>query len=295
MRRLSIQSLSHLALWPGLYVAAAVTFVLQIAGAAIPAKNLLHLLLLAFLTAVGVYLLDRVKLRDAWLDPADAAAHPDRYQFLAQRSGSVRVIAFASLAIAGVVGWLNRAPYHVLVAVPVIAAGGVLLYAARPRGTRPRPKDILIIKNAYIAGGITGFALLLALCVIDSSMLTQRATGGLILAGAALLCRVFADAALCDLDDLHADRRFGTRTLATTMGRMAAWNIAMWARIISAAALVAIPVGSLAARLAWAGATLASSVLLRLASPLRVRDWVDARFALEAVVVGAVLFVLAAR
>ena len=73
-----------------------------------------------------------------------------------------------------------------------------------------------------------------------------------------------------------------------------AWNVAVILRLCVAAVLVAVPWalgwGS-AARpwYAWAAVTVASSIALRVASPSRVRDWVDVRLPLEAAVVGAVL------
>ena len=100
---------------------------------------------------------------------------------------------------------------------------------------------------------------------------------------------MFADAALCDLDDEEADRRHGTGTLSTHLGRTRAWNTALTLRLCIAIALVLIPALPANARLAWAAVTVASSVSLRLAAPTRVRDWVDARLPIEAALVAVIL------
>src|ERR1043165_1871372 len=47
--------------------------------------------------------------------------------------------------------------------LPLLSAVGVTAYAHRARRTLPRPKDVLLIKNAYTAAGITGFASLVVL------------------------------------------------------------------------------------------------------------------------------------
>jgi 4-hydroxybenzoate polyprenyltransferase len=110
-------------------------------------------------------------------------------------------------------------------------------------------------------------------------------------AGAAglLFVRVLADAALCDLDDESADRAHRTGTLPVWLGRYPAWNAAMGLRLASAAGLLIPYGGPVRARVLWAAVTVASSVALRAWRPARVRDVVDTRFALEALVVTAAL------
>jgi hypothetical protein len=287
----------HLALWAGLYVAAAVVCLGQTAGLPAwdrPPAPHAALLLYAWATAAAVYLLDRVKLLDRWLDPADAAAHPRRYGFLTARTPLIRVLAAALVAtaiLAGLgAGWI--AP-----AMTALAVAGVVIYAGRPRRHRPRVKDILFLKNGYVAGGITGFALLVALLPQAHSPGAIRAaiSGALpaIAPAAALLfLRVVADAALCDLDDESADRAHRTRTLPVWLGRYPAWNAAMALRLVSAAGLL-LPFSPARPRLLWAGATVVSSIALRLWRPAKVRDAVDARFALEALLVTTALAALA--
>lgn len=273
--------LSYLALWPGLYVAAGVVFILQIAGVRLATPAAMLSVVFAASTGTGTYLLDRVKLRDVWLDPADALAHPARYALLARHSRAVRAGAFVLLGAAAAAGAASPSPW--LAGLPLAAAAGVVLYAPRPRGAGPRVKDVLLVKNLYVSGGITGFALLVALAGTPPGWIVQ-AWPALALAAATLFVRVVADAVLCDLDDQESDRAHGTATLPTALGRRRAWRAAMAARLGVGAVLLATPWCPGPARLAWGVLTIASSLLLRRLNPAAVRDWVDARFALEAII-----------
>ena len=300
--RNALHAAAHLAVWAGLYVAGAVVCLSQIAGldAAVPFGARIRAAAFAFCTAMAAYLLDRVKMFDSWLDPADAQAHPSRFAFLASHSIRVRVLSLLLLVVAV---WLGMDLLAWGAIVPVLAVAGVLVYAARPRGSRPRPKDIVLLKNAYVAAGITGFAAVVATAAVRPvggdgeggtglGTLWEIAVAHAVPLGfscAHLAARVFADAVLCDLDDEDADRRHGTGTLPTHLGRVRAWNIALGVRFGIALAVVLIPVLPAPARLAWAAVTVASSVALRLAAPARVRDWVDARLPMEAASVAVIL------
>lgn len=296
---------AHLAVWAGLYIAGAVVCFAQLAGidGLVPARALALAVSFAFCTAAAVYLLDRVKLRDAWLDPADAQAHPQRFDFLAARSALVRGLIVVLLVLAAWLGTMlisSGGGRWVGALVPVLSAAGVLVYAGRPRRGRARPKDILFIKNFYVAAGITGFAAVVALAAVHAGEhdwglramweTVKSHAAPLAVSAAHLAARVFADAVLCDLDDEDADRRHGTGTLPTHLGRARAWNIALAIRLALAAAIALVPILPAPARLAWAGVTAASSIVLRLAAPARVRDWVDARLPIESAMVAAVLW-----
>ena len=282
---------SYLAVWPGLYVAASVLYVQHVVGWATEGI-VWRLLAFALAAAMGVYLLDRVKFRGAWLDPADEAAHPGRYIFIARHAGAVRAFALLLFVVAGVLGW-GLSPW--LAGMLPAAALGVFAYAGRPRRHRARIKDVLLLKNLFVGAAITGFGVMLSLMPAAGGSverlieLARDHAAGLVAAAATLLLRVFADAALCDLDDEASDREHGTVTLPTVMGRRPAWLTAMTLRLIAAAALW-LTAGGQAAPRAWAVVTVASTVGLWLYQPARLRDLVDGRFALEA---GAVLVVLA--
>ena len=290
-----VSPLGYIALWAGLYVVGSLVFLAQISGLDdhIHAATKFAAVAFTFCTATGVYLLDRVKLRDAWLDPADAHAHPRRFNFVSSYAGILRIVMLLLLAIAAALGWLLMR-WGAL--IPPLAAIGVFVYAGRPRDQRPRPKDVMLLKNLYVALGITGFALLISLAAVkphaEIAALAAIARHHLLilsLASAHLAVRVFADAVLCDLDDEDADRRFGTETLPIHLGRTNAWNTALAIRLCAAVFLAAIPILPLGPRLAWAGVTVISSLTLRFAAPPRLRDWVDARFAIEAAIVSLLL------
>ena len=284
--RTCLAVLSHLAVWPALYVVASLVCTAQLADEHAHWSRLAAAMCLTFLTAIATYLLDRVKLKDSWLDPADAAAHPRRFAFLVQRARALRVSAACCL-IGAIVAAMVLSPWAA--ALPVGAAVGVLFYAARPRRAHPRPKDLLLLKNSYVAAGVTGFVLLTLLALRGREHLHGFATSALAFAAVHLFLRVLADAALCDLDDEASDRRYGTATLPTTFGRVSAWNLAMVLRLGLALGLALIPWAPLRPRLAWAVVTAASTVALRLISPAALRDIVDIRFAIETAVVWLVL------
>lgn len=286
----AVAPLGHLAVWTGVYILAAVACFAQLAGLAgaiTPA-----VLACAAGTGLGVYLLDRVKLRDRWMDPADRAAAPERYAFLSPRAGAVRALALGALVLAAVAAWA----VHPLGPLMIAGAGaGVVLYGGRPRGARARVKDVLIVKNLAVGAGITAFAALLV------GAAAWRGTGAspaawviehfatLALASAHLAARVFADAILCDIEDARADRAFGTSTLPNTVGTRRAWAAAAAIRAASALALLAWPpaAGARGAGVAWGVVTLVSTGALVLWRPRRVRDVVDARFGVEALAVWA--------
>ncbi len=292
---LLLSTSSHAAVWAGMYVVGAMVCVAQIAGidAAVAPRARLMAAAYAFCTATAVYILDRVKMRDAWLDPADADAHPGRYAFVA---GHARLLRVVMVALLGIATWLGAGLVAWGALLPALAAAGVLVYAGRPRGRHPRPKDIVLLKNGYVALGITGFAALVALAAVrpGANMAQLQAIAAahawpLLIASIHLAVRVLADAVLCDLDDEEADRRFGTATLPIHMGRQRAWNMAMGVRLGASLLLLAIPGLPWWPRIIWAGVTAVSSLSLRWGAPARVRDWVDARFAIEAAAVAMIL------
>lgn len=284
-----IHAVGHLAGWAGVYVAAAWGCFWQLSGhGGVVQSGHLPALAFCFLTATPIYLLDRVKLMDAWLDPADEAAHPKRFQFLVGRSRRLRALAALFLGSACVLGVIALHPLAAL--MPLVAVGGVVAYAAGPRRTAARPKDVILLKNAFVAAGICGFAVLVSLFQeSEPAAMVGHEWGTWAFSAGHLFVRVFADAALCDLDDEAADRAFGTRTLAAHFGRVSAWNAAMAARLLLACAIAVVPVGPQKPRLVWAAVTIVSSLWLRLASPARVRDWVDVRFGFEYMIVQALM------
>lgn len=301
-----LQVVSFLAVPLGLYQAAGVVALAQVAGVWPPRAGDVATwtawataLAYSLCVGMGVYLLDRVKLRDAWLDPADAVAHPERAEFLARHSGCVRVLMVALFVAGGVAGAVVS---WWLVAMLVAAVSGVLVYAGRPRTRRARPKDVLVLKNVCVGAAMTAFAAVVVGVVASragssASEWTAERVGAAALAIANIFVRVLCDAILCDLDDEHADRAFATATLATRFGRSRAWDIAMALRMLLGLAMLLTPVGGVwspgssvwRARVAWGVVTIASSVVTRIARPRNLRDWVDWRFGVEVIAVAGIL------
>ena len=288
----------HLALWTGLYSASALLCLVQTTGvpADVFSRRAVAGYLCAWATATSVYLLDRVKLSDRRLDPADAQAKPERYAFLHSRRCAIRAAA-AVLALIGLVcGWLV---HPLCVALVLGAFVGILIYAGHPpghvSGRRRRLKDLFIIKNLSVAGSITAFAAGIALLAAYSDRRPNSAGPSLnaaeFLGGALLLLgRVAADAALCDIDDEAADRRYGTQTLPTRLGRERTWLIALGlgAVLVGASWLLPAPAPVRSARILWTGLALVSGVGIRMWNPGRLRDVIDFRFVAIGLIAAAV-------
>lgn len=279
---------SHVALWPTLYVLSAAICFIHLAGlhaadlgAAIAAGAVV------VCNAAGAYLLDRVKLRDDWFDPADAIAGPARDRFMRRNARLLRPLVAVLLAAGGIAGWLL---WPWLALAPILVVVGITAYAGRPRTQAPRLKDVLLVKNGFVAGGITAFVAVVALAASSREPGASRlwnpvaaAPAPIVLALFHVFLRVVADAVLCDLDDERADRRYRTSTLPVVLGRDRAWRIAMSIRLaLAAGLLLALHIHPVHQAVAWSVVTVLTTVLLRLLRPARLRDWVDARFPLEA-------------
>lgn len=302
--------IAHLAVWAAMYVAAAVVCASQLMG--IDDDLTATALVYAWSTALLAYLLDRVKLRDAWLDPADARAHPERFAFLVAHRHAARLVMLGAAMVSAWAGWRL---HPVAVVGTGLTIAGVLLYAGTPRHAhaRPRVKDRFILKNLFVGVGIAGFAVPVAGLGAAQGAGSHGAAAGADLVArvlshpalapapiplsglvfAYLTLRVYADAVLCDIDDEDSDRAHDTRTLPTRLGAEPAWRAAMCLRLALAASLLFWPLGPFAARAAWAAISAAGTILLRWWRPTRVRDLVDARFGVEAVGVWAVLTLVA--
>lgn len=274
--------LGHLAVWTGLYVTGALAAIDVFATARNPIDTFRELLALvcALLTGISVYLLDRVKLGDRFLDPADTLAHPARFTYLWARRRTLR-LAICVLGAAGVIaGWL----LHPLLALVVAGAHvGVLLYAGLPPkpGRRPRRvKDVLIIKNVAVGAGISVFAtcLLLVARAPDLSTLDAWLAGArpLWIPALAVALIATADAVLCDLDDVPTDQRYGTQTIPGRSTTRLAWVASLTTQIL-AGALAILLARRAPESIALAIAIPATTAMLWVWSPPAVRDLVDLR------------------
>lgn len=287
--------MGHAAVWTGLYVAACTFCAIHTSVHRLPPATWLAILG-AFLVGQSVYLLDRAKLRDAWLDEADREAHPKRFAFIYRHRRILRGVIVVE-AIAG--GSVLLAVHPLLALIVPAAFGGVIVYAGLPRtsfvppGTR-RIKDLLIVKNLAVAGSIAVFALAIAVAVAEDDAV-RWPWWRWSWTGAFLLLHVLADSMLCDIDDAAADERFGTRTLAWMRSagfvRGLAVGIAFALALVTSALLVigerSLERGTIdLIRAQWANAMLISSIALVWAPAGDLRDAVDLRLPMVAVVLG---------
>ncbi len=268
--------LGHLAVFNALYACACVGLVgVWGGGAAWGGPRAVGAAAYAGLLALSVYLLDRVKPCDGWLDPSDLAAHPGRMALLWPRRRGVRVVMVAcgigAVAVGAWVGWE-------LAVVAPLAWVGVIAYANRAI-VSPRPKDILVVKN--VAVGVA-HAALAAVCVWASLGHDLRAVRPIVVGAGVLALVVIGDAALCDIPDRRADAAHDTRTFSVRFGVGAAWAIG-WA-CVAGASVAMWAFGFARWELAGAG-LIVTNALLMLVPVRMLRDAVDIRLALVAGVV----------
>ncbi len=277
--RRAFTKLGYLAVWNALYACAlllAATHLLNLAHEPFAIAG-------AFFMALGVFLLDRVKPRDSLLDPADEAANPGRFAFHRAHAQTLRALIVISVMTgAACMLFANR---HIAAALAILAPVGVLVYGTLRPPTGVRLKDRPIRKNLTVALALACFALFIALgptLRLSPSIVLDRAPEELC-AFAWVALVVFADAALCDLDDVESDARFGTRTLANTLSERRLWFLALVLQIVAAPLAfwsAALSGATLPFVIAWwAIAPPLSIVILRAVKPSHVRDLIDARFA----------------
>ncbi|MEM9373526.1 MAG: hypothetical protein AAGA55_07765 [Planctomycetota bacterium] len=269
-----LETIGHLAVWPGAYavgVLGLLVWLQPIQTAAISRRDAWLAAILMFLCAHAGYLLDRAKLADRLLDPSDRASNPSRYGLFANHGHRIRVVAIAELLAGSIVGATLHPP---LAAIPPAVAIGVTLYAGRPANSgRPRPKDLRLLKAPMIATAHVALAAAVATAIAG--------TGSILTPGTlALWMLVAGDAILCDLDDLEADRAYGTRSVPVMFGARVAWAMAIVATAISAV-LVWLTRGGLPS-LCFA-LLLAASLFATRLLPKR-KDYIDARLMVVAII-----------
>lgn len=254
----------HLAVWPALYALGVLwmlAWLLDARDHPAAIANRWPLGVFVLLCAHAGYLLDRAKVAPRLLDPADDAANPHRFRVFARYGGAIRALVWAELVIAACVAfWIQP----LLALVPGGVAAGVIVYAGRPAtDARPRPKDIRLLKSLFITAAHVALPVAVLLALLGVGPLLELAS---IEAVGAVALIVFADAVTCDLDDAHADRAFGTRSIPATMGRAAAW----WVIALATAAGMVL----IALSLGWRRALLPSCLL---AGSLVIAAWLPAR------------------
>jgi 4-hydroxybenzoate polyprenyltransferase len=270
-----VAAVRHLAIFASCYVAAQVIAAAVLVGADVSWRAVL----VAALTGLGTYLVDRSRPFAGTLDRGDLRAEPERVRFMLAYQLPVRLLAVVALVIALVLA-LPWGVYATLVPLSVV---GLLCYSRWSRHGR-RLKDLLWLKNPTVAVSITAFALLLVYATSATNWPM------LLLAGVVLLTRITADAMRCDIDDAESDARQGTRTVANVLGVPAAWRLALLLDVVAAGAACAEAphIGWLPA-IAMGGIPLAAGCVLTMWKPRRSRDLVDAFGAISVLVAWCVV------
>jgi 4-hydroxybenzoate polyprenyltransferase len=298
MRRIAgmLDAAGHLGVWAGLYVTAAYVCLAQCSGNDSAAADP-RALFVVFATSASVYLLDRLKLTDRWLDRADRASHPSRHEFLASHARIVRPCAMLLSAGALVVGL----GVHPLLGVVVLGAHvGVVLYAGLPREDarsirRARIKDMLLIKNGAVSVSITAFAGTTVI-LTDAETSGMRALSAattepcaLIVPVAGLFGIILADTMLCDIEDAPADRLYATNTVPALWGSGATWPAASALILVACLLLLGCTARTWTdARMLWPVGLLATQAALLISRPSRSRDIIDVRLPLVGAVVSTI-------
>lgn len=200
----------YLAAWPAVYLLSASSLLADLASLPQPTPAAA-----VMLVGIGlsVYLIDRVKIADCFLDPADAVTHPARHEWLWQHRMGARTLAVLAAVLASVAGGFI---HPLLIAAPLAGQLGVFAYSGNPSkhdGGRVRLKDIPFIKNLAASVGIVSIAAI-AVHIPNEAPFNLGAFDAI----GVVAILVFADCALCDVGDEVGDRTHGTRTLAVLFG-----------------------------------------------------------------------------
>ncbi len=256
----------YLAVWPALYLWAAASMFADLAGLPRPEATA-SIFLMAL--AMSVYLVDRVKLADRFLDPADADTHPARHAWLWKHRVLARGLAGAAAVIASAAGFML---HPALAGGPLVGQVAVFAYSGLPPGTPSRfarLKDIPLVKNLAASLGLTTISVLAVRHMGEPAFALEDFAPAAVVA-----ILVFADCMLCDVGDARGDGLHGTRTIpvifGTGVGRAAASVLVVaagcWAWGLSPDA------GS-----RWALAVLGSQVALLVLPESLIRNWTDLR------------------
>eukprot|EP00913_Durusdinium_trenchii_P006287 g5899.t1 len=225
--------------------------------------------------ALGMMLLDRVKWRDALIDPGDEAADPRRIAFLRPHLGRWRAVAALSALAGAVMAWPVGGPLGAIGVLLGYAAIG--FYAGRPAGERPwalRIKDIPVCKNLFVALGLTG----LSVTIVYGRDLSALRSPAVLAVIAFLVGVVACDAMLCDLPDMEPDRRFGVRTVPVLIGAKLSATLAIGVSAIGGGVLLLVePVERDGAILLWVTALIGSAVAASLAPARVIKTIIDLR------------------
>ena len=203
----------HLAGWAVLYSLGIAIMLGELLNDPITPPALIYVALCAH----SGYLLDRIKFRDADLDPADLMADPLRHAYLRNHARLLRIVMWIEWALAIGVGF-QITPLLGAFVLSGIAAG--YLYSGWKPGKVARLKDVAGLKAVMVSCAVLG---LCAAAVLGERILEEGPhvwPDAMVivctLVGMGLV--VFGDAVICDLDDRVSDGRFNTKSLPVMVG-----------------------------------------------------------------------------
>jgi 4-hydroxybenzoate polyprenyltransferase len=264
----------YLAVWPAFYLWSVAMMFADLAG--LPRPGVATSIFLMAL-AMSVYLIDRVKLADRFLDPADADTHPGRHAWLWKHRAVARASALATGLVSGFAGFTL---HPALAGAPLVGQIAVFAYSGLPPGTRnhfARLKDIPLVKNLAASLGLTTIAVLAVHHMGEPAFALDDFSPASVIA-----ILVFADCLLCDVGDAPGDGRHGTRTIPVLFGTGVGRAIA---------SIMVLGAGGWAWRLnpdtgwAWALAIVVSQVVLVCLPGSLIRNGTDLRLPILAGVV----------
>ncbi|MEQ9205744.1 MAG: hypothetical protein RLN78_00055 [Phycisphaerales bacterium] len=175
------------------------------------------------LCAHSGYLMDRIKFRDADLDPADLMAEPLRHAYLRNHARFLRIVMWIEWVLAIGVGFLIT-PLLGAFVLSGIAAG--YLYSGWKPGKVARLKDVAGLKAVMVSCAVLGLcvAAVLGERILEEGPHVWPEAMVIVCTLAGMGLVVFGDAVICDLDDRVSDGRFNTKSLPVMVGsRIAAF------------------------------------------------------------------------
>ncbi len=273
----------HLALWAAMYAAGVAIILGAFLGRPVGGLGILYVVLCAH----SGYIFDRVKFRDADLDPADLMADPGRHVFLRRSAKWLRVLMIAE--------WIGAAAVGVVVS-PVLGGvvlGGVIagyVYSGWRPGKGKRLKDLAGLKALLVACAVVGLGLAAVVGPeigwnVGALLKLVGELPWVVLGGVWLI--VCGDAVVCDLDDLTSDGVFSTRSFPVLMGARRAGVVAAGLLVVGGM-MVAFGRGGGGegfdvSRVMFSGMIALSGVgIMRLE---KRRDWIDGRMLLVVLIV----------
>ena len=242
------------------------------------------------LCAHSGYLLDRIKFRDADLDPADLMADPRRHTYLRRHAQKLRVVMIAEWVLAMVIGFLMTPVLGIFVFSGIFAG---YVYSGWKPGKVSRLKDVAGFKAIMVSGAVVGLgaAAVLGERVLDGEPYVWPDAVVLVCSLVGMGLVVFGDAVICDLDDRESDGMYNTRSLPVLVGsRLAGW-VGGGGLLVGGVVIVVGGIGGsgLQLRMVFAAMVVVSGLgILRGGSILGGRrDWIDGR--MLAVAAGTIL------